>query len=144
MKLTSHAVMVSVSRQWHRSEICNEGHSCWGYDCLMGPTASLTSRDSVGLERLVRDPGAGGAEREIAEGDYRWMKNESWKWRMITLSLLALPSSNLLVLCHVIKLLKGQFFHTLHHTNPSNGHFSQSLALYLFFFYTQTYIQIDR
>lgn len=52
----------------------------------------------------------------------------------------ALPSSNLLVLCHVINLLKGQTFHTLHHTDPSNSHFLQSLALSFFFFYTQTYI----
>lgn len=79
-----------------------------------------------------RDPGASGVERKIAQGDYRWMKNETWKWRMIALSLsLSLPSSNLLVLCHVIKLLKGQ---TLHHTNLFPWLFlTQSLALSFFF-----------
>lgn len=130
MRLSSPAVIVSVSRRWHRSEICKEGHSCWGYGCLTGPTAFLTSQDSVGLERLVRDPGASGAERErshkgITDGWRTRAESEGWS----LFRSLALPSSNLLVLCHVIKLLKGQTFHTLYHTKPFHWPFlTQSLG----------------
>lgn len=103
----SHGVIVSVQG------VRSEGHSCRGFDCQQLLWPPKIQQDWKGL---CRDPGASGVERKIAQGDYRWMKNETWKWRMIALSL-SLPSGNLLVLCHVIKLLKGQTFHTLHHTN---------------------------
>ncbi len=139
MKLTSHGVMVSVSRRWHRSEVCNaEDMTDWrDRPPLWPPEIQRDWKGSCGtLEPVERRDRS---QKGITDG---WRTRAESEGRSLFRSL-ALPSSNLLVLCHVIKLLKGQHF-LLYITQTLPMAISHSHPLYISFSFIHRFSHTDR